>query len=210
MTRQDIAAGVNTPSCTSLPVPAKRSRSPAFHRAPVAGVVIVAIGRTPAGDDEWGRYRRVARVAGHLQPDRVRAARIDPLRADLGRIIEHAVAVEVPGIQQRPARGIDRPRAVELHRERIVAAGRGGGGLRGQRTVGDSPDRAADRRIIDIAAGPDLQRHRHLGGALDDVDLARIRDTTGIDAHGVDAVHRVVSEEQRLLVPARVAARSVE
>ena len=77
------------------------------------------------------------------------------------RVVERAVAVEIPGVGERPALGVARAAAVEVDGQRrrpLVGDPVAGGDRRLIRGVGDPPDRAAvEVGVVERAVGADLE-----------------------------------------------------
>ena len=119
MSDQESDEAGSVPCCASDAAPEKEMTSPTAHRVVAAGERIVASGGVfPALIVTVSGVGGAARI-GHPEPHGVVAGRVGERGASGGRVVELAVAVEVPGIGERVARvRVARPGPVEVDRER--------------------------------------------------------------------------------------------
>ncbi len=158
---------------------------------------------------------QAARVADPQADVDVSLLRVRAARGGARRVVERAVAVEVPGVGEGVLVGVGRAAGVEVDLERRVArlgrrCERGG-----RRRVGvdraDAPDRpAADVGVVEVARRAHLEVDRRGGLVDEDLPRGRVRRPVRAGEHDPDAAARVVGEEHRALVGGRERAARVE
>src|SRR5262249_42326995 len=131
--------------------------------------------RVTRGDGDRGGVAR-ALVVGDTQTGGVYArGGVRERGGRGGRIAEYPLAVEVPGVAERPTLRVGRARPVEGDRERDRAVGGVGRHDRGRWLVGGGERDAVNGAVFhvdveQVAAGADLQVDRMAGTAAGGVD----------------------------------------
>ena len=165
------------------------------------------------GDCDRVAHARDAVVVGDLKTcliAAVRRVREERLRGR--RIVEIAVAVEIPSVGERVSgmRG-NRSGSVELDVERSRARGGIRGGDRVRRGVLHPPERAASEvDVKEVAARTDLEIHRCRGPRDEGESPSGIGLPAGVGQHRPDAAARVVREEEGSVVAGGISAAAIE